>query len=367
MKVFKSIWWFVLSLNLLAPPLPSLVQATPLQQGREEAKGNQGDPSEAEIRALIEEFRLDPLSAGEYSKAFNTLTLYGVRAVPALLDTLRRETGPPNTPMRYSVMRVLQEILANILVFSENRSEIEKDPRLYEEALSTLKQVMLYEPSGWIRYEAAISLAYFEDPRTVDAFLKALNDPDPIVINNAAWALGKLQARNAIDTLIDRLQRYLSPGAAWALGEMPDPRSVPALLYALLYGPRDPYRGLRREAARALVRIGDPRAEDAFIEVLDEDAVSRDIKQFGVHDEEVRIWAMRGLARLRSARAVEPLMAILAGRNSSYFEREAALEALVEIGDPRCLPLLKKIALNSNSSLSVLCYRAYLKLTGKPP
>ncbi|MCL6623258.1 MAG: HEAT repeat domain-containing protein, partial [Fimbriimonadales bacterium] len=328
MKVFKSVRWLVLSLNLLAPLLPSLLQAMPLQQGQEEAKGNQGDLSEAEIRALIEGFRLDPIPTTGEPKALITLRLQGIRAVPALLHTLRRETGPPNTAMRFSVMRVLEDIFA----LSKNRSEIEKDQRLYEEVLSTLKHVMLYDHNEWIRNIAVVSLAYFEDPKTVDAFLKALNDPDPLVGDSAAWALGKLKAWNAVDALIDRLQRHLSPGVAWALGEMPDPRSVPALLYALLYGPRDPLHSLRREAARALVRIGDPRAEEAFLEVLSDEEARRDEAIWGSRDPEVRVWAMRGLARLRSARAIKPIMDLLANEANSSLERQEAAWTLAELG-----------------------------------
>ena len=100
--------------------------------------------------------------------------------------------------------------------------------------------------------------------------------------------------------------------AAMVLGEVRDPRAVPALM-ALLH---DDYYSIRREAAAALVAVGGP-------------AVVPVISALGDPDGDVRKRAADVLAEIGDARAVEPLRGIL--NDEDWYVRRAAEDAVARI------------------------------------
>jgi HEAT repeat protein len=351
---------------LLAPFLVSLLQDTHPKQKQEidpETQRRTLPPArgEKEILRLIQQFWENPSKReGGPGEARRKLRLYGGRALFPLVDVLET-IGLEYTPMRYYALLTLTDILSNPEEVRYLKNDYE-----YDSVINTLRKVMLEDPDERLQQAAAEALMLLDDRRTVDDFLKALEKPWTAGI--AARALGRLKAWHTLDTLIGQVQRYQSPQAAWALGEMPDPRSVPALLDALLYGPRDPMHSLRREAARALVRIGDPRAEDAFLEVLNDEDARWDEAIWGSRDPEVRIWAMRGLVRLRSARAVEPIMAILANEANTSLERQEAAWTLAELGAREAIPLLEKLQPRiGDPALSRACTKALMELKRRFP
>jgi HEAT repeat protein len=86
---------------------------------------------------------------------------------------------------------------------------------------------------------------------------------------------------------------------------------------------------IRRQAADALGRIGDPQAVEPLIATLND----RDLL--------VRAHAVQALGRLRDPRAVAPLIAILNSREQEAYVRMDAAEALGAIGDPSAVePLI---------------------------
>ncbi|MBT1074273.1 HEAT repeat domain-containing protein [Geobacter grbiciae] len=93
-----------------------------------------------------------------------------------------------------------------------------------------------------------------------------------------------------------------------------------------------PAEGVRREVLRSLVRIGGPEAEEAIIACLDSS-----------RDPSLRHLAAVSLGALRSGRAVEPLLAVVARRDlfaSTFSLKKVALAALGKIGDRRAVPAL---------------------------
>jgi HEAT repeat protein len=87
----------------------------------------------------------------------------------------------------------------------------------------------------------------------VDGLIVALKDPDVDVRCQAAWALGRTRKTRAVDPLIEAMAdaAAVRRQAVRALGEIGDPRAVPALTAAL----KDEDPRVRRYASKALARI----------------------------------------------------------------------------------------------------------------
>jgi HEAT repeat protein len=108
----------------------------------------------------------------------------------------------------------------------------------------------------WIaRRNAAWALGALDASEAVPALIDALKDTDAGVREQVAWALGAIGDRRAVDGLTGALTDS-APGvrrqAAWALGALGDRRAVPALTKCL----KDSDAGVRRQAAWALGAIG---------------------------------------------------------------------------------------------------------------
>jgi HEAT repeat protein len=77
-----------------------------------------------------------------------------------------------------------------------------------------------------------------------------------------------LPALHALVQMLSDKDWQVRREAAWALGEIGDPKAVPFLIRSL----RDKDKYVRRAAAWALGKIGDPQVVPALIDVLkDED------------------------------------------------------------------------------------------------
>jgi HEAT repeat protein len=100
-----------------------------------------------------------------------------------------------------------------------------------------------------------------------DPLMKTLAHPVWIARRNAAWALGALDASEAVPALIDALKDNdagVREQVAWALGAIGDKRAVDGLMGALA----DAAPGVRRQAAWALGALGDRRAVVALTKCL---------------------------------------------------------------------------------------------------
>ena len=217
---------------------------------------------------------------------------------------------------------------------------------------------LLKHSDPMIRANAARALGKTNSEVVVPYLLESLDDPHFSVKVNAAWALGKLKDKRAINKLISLIDKkhiiYTSNGdgignnilntttasetqledavvncdivikAIEALGEIGDPRALPALYNALEIKEHD---NIRCSVCKAMGAISDLAAVNKLIEA------TKDPFWY------VRRDAAIALGKLRDSRSVESLRALL---NDQYEEvKQAALNSLMQIGKPASYSLLK--------------------------
>ncbi|HMA36537.1 MAG TPA: HEAT repeat domain-containing protein [Chloroflexia bacterium] len=120
------------------------------------------------------------------------------------------------------------------------------------------------------RAEAAFALGQIGDPRAVEPLIAALRDEDTVVRTEAAAALGALGDRRAVEPLIRALydtQWEVRSNAALSLGALGDHRAFAHLLTTLY----DANEEVRFWTARALGDLGDPAALPALQQMQQQD------------------------------------------------------------------------------------------------
>lgn len=128
--------------------------------------------------------------------------------------------------------------------------------------LGALKQ------DAWIaRRNAAWALGAIDDRRAVEPLIQSLRDREPAVREQAAWALGAIDDSAAVQPLVSSLKdddSRVRKQSAWALGAIDDSRAVDPLVGALA----DQQADVREQAAWALGTLGDSRALTGLIGAL---------------------------------------------------------------------------------------------------
>ena len=197
-----------------------------------------------------------------------------------------------------------------------------------------LKAFKLWQLSGALKsrenvsgaYSAVLELSRLDDRRAVDLLMLALARNDGVA-RSAARELGRLREARAIQPLLAMLEQdVVAQSAADALAKM-GAHSVSGLIAALK---GDRFRA-RQWAAWALGEIGDKRAVDPLIEVMQ-----------GDNEYAVRTAAATSLGQIKDQRAIWVLVATLKLRDETTPERQTALEelrqatalAMRKIGDP---------------------------------
>ena len=163
------------------------------------------------------------------------------------------------------------DLLADFTCGSDQRAEAAA-MQLAADGLKSLPilKEFLHDTNEEVRWWAARSLAEIHYPEVIPLLLQALNDPKPAVRHCAALALRYQADPEAIHPLIqalnlpDQLMARLAADALIAIGE----ESVPALIEIL----QNSSQAARLESARALGEIGDPRAIPALFNALDDDS-----------------------------------------------------------------------------------------------
>lgn len=184
-------------------------------------------------------------------------------------------------------------------------------------------------------WEAVVAIG---EPAAAE-LIAALASGDRSVSEHAAGALGANRSREAVEGLKSALERenFRRYVAAWALGEIGDPGSIPALVRAL--GDED--GETRKYATRALVKFG-PEAVTALIEALESDSSN------------IRRYAVRGLGEIRDPRAAGPLL-----EAEGKVDREVFLWALGRLADPRGYPLMAAAARDSDWRIRLAAVQAF--------
>ncbi|MGB3113099.1 MAG: WbqC family protein, partial [Candidatus Omnitrophota bacterium] len=136
---------------------------------------------------------------------------------------------------------------------------------LPEEIMKLISQ--LKDGSKKVRAVAVRMLGKTGDPRVAALLARALNDKDPGVRLAAAEALGNIGGKDAVEALSKKLYVYnweMQEAAANALTKIGTPDAAEALEKAAKSG-----RDIHGFAAKALAKIGHPRAVDHFTGVLE--------------------------------------------------------------------------------------------------
>lgn len=170
-----------------------------------------------------------------------------------------------------------------------------------------------------------------------------LADPSPRVRRQAALALGRIGGREAGEAILRHIRSHpdlVEEETLEALGDAAPPGAAEALAPFL----RDPRSPLRRTAAKALGRLGDPKAVAPLREAA---------AQTG--DPEMRRGALQALRNLGGSEAAEEIGSALFDTHPSV--RVAAAEAIAELGLIPLAPTLREaLAKDYDPSASELAY-----------
>lgn len=324
----------------------------------------------------------DPASPEYWSKAIDGAkrTKDRVRVVnelrdsphlgPALLPTIHEKFAAEKSPeVKAHYARILGAV---------------KDPSSVQPLTDALAYGDSDSATNQMNKEIAAALGAIGDAKATPTLLKLLKSRDNYVKIEAINALGALKSKDAVETLIELAtsesgEPFISKKAIQALGNIGDPRAVPALI-RMMYKER---RGVSFyvESSFALYQIGPPSVP-ALIPVVagDDKAFMAWTKENGViepavfakaaqvlsdlhahaKDAEqalikqlsyeigfaeqllVRMKAADALGRMRSRAAVPALTKMLDEPEAS--SRTEYIRALVRIGDPAAVPALLKAA-----------------------
>lgn len=179
------------------------------------------------------------------------------------------------------------------------------------------------------RVEAARLLGRFADDRSKPALTEAMRGEDALVAAEAAIALGRMfdpVAREMLRGLVRAEDPGIRTRAGISLARLGDRTAVDSLLETLRTS-RDQFE--REEAVRWLGRLGDDAAMGELIELLG--------------DFRIRHLTVVSLGQLRDARALPPLLEVLARERHATI-RNNLIRGLGELGDERALPTLLEVA-----------------------
>lgn len=195
-------------------------------------------------------------------------------------------------------------------------------------SLEPLARTLQSDTESEVRLRALDVLIWSGDPRAQQPLLAALRDPDIFVWSSAASGLS-LFKDGALAPLLILLNDQIPSvraAAAQALAAIGDPQAAEPLLAAL----NDENESVRLRVRHALGELREARAVEPLIASL------------GDGHEPVTV---RALGRIGDPRAVEPLLALLKGRQveiSNWELLKAVAHALERINDPRAIdPLMQ--------------------------
>ncbi|HEX6940532.1 MAG TPA: M56 family metallopeptidase [Longimicrobiales bacterium] len=203
-----------------------------------------------------------------------------------------------------------------------------------------------------VRAAAVYALGEIGDPRAVPALAAVVrSDSDAEVRRGAVWALGEIGDPAAVPALGAAAasdDADIARMAVWALGEIGDPAAVPALAAAL----RNSDAEVRSHAAWALGEVGEESAVTPLAAALD-DAIA-----------DVRRMAAWALGEVSPDRAPSALVAALTDGDAEV--RKAAAWALGEVADPAAAPALAEAIEDENEDVRRTALWALGEIGGEP-
>jgi len=220
----------------------------------------------------------------------------------------------------------------------------------------------LESTSPLIRMNAARALGVMQNPQAVDSLLHLLGDPEWSVRWRTVEALGKIQDKKAIEPLVQVLRdpvekvhreamkslvqfgksstdsllgalayekgKFAQRAMLLTLGEIGDPKSIPALIGYL----SSSYFVVRTAAVQALIKFGSQVKEALLLKLSFNESDIRPLLKEAVdyRNPTLQLRAIKALGGLEEHRAVKLLKKI--ADEGTGAQKEAATQALVQIG-----------------------------------
>ncbi|MGB3508888.1 MAG: HEAT repeat domain-containing protein [Microcoleaceae cyanobacterium] len=204
---------------------------------------------------------------------------------------------------------------------------------------------LLTSPEPSQRMIAARAFCELQDERAISPLIQLLQDDCPLVRVSAAYALGRNPSSEAVEALIQQLERdfngYVRKGVVWALGNCCDRRSLEPLVDAL----RTDIPAVRLWSASSLGQMAKVGYEvvigaiPPLIEALRRDSMPAVRSNCA--------WAIGQLCRelpsnIVYAGAIDGLIEALE-EDEDMGVREDAKSSLLRVGDPRGLQIIEEL------------------------
>ncbi len=255
---------------------------------------------------------------------FGSLTDEGKDAKAVLEEIRRADRGMPwdRNARWYAALELPQRI-------ARERESLRRDPAFCRDLIDLFEDANAPDPE--MRAWMAIALGKLGDPQAIPVLVQGLSEEGETrkrVRYACAWALGALQARQAVPALSALSADPFPPVrkmAAYALGAVGDPPALAALRKAL----EDPVPEVRWTAAMWLGRRGDPSAVPVLASLLDPKTAAT----LPPAEREALVAQAAKAAGVLRDPALKPLVEALA-RDASPAARLAAQEALIAYEHP---------------------------------
>lgn len=187
-----------------------------------------------------------------------------------------------------------------------------------------------------VREAAVWALGMMGDPRGVIILVQALHDPEPVVRESAARALGIIKYPNDTKKPIGRFEDMTE-----------DRRAADALLKVI----KDKEIGVRASAAAALANYGKPEVMKTLMGMLTDSSST------------IRAAAATGLGGCPYMEVIPALIRLL--RDDDFFTRLCAARSLGRLGDAQALEPLLEMLHDTNASVRLNTARALADLGQK--
>lgn len=226
---------------------------------------------------------------------------------------------------------------------------------------SALAVTALKDSDPIVRATAASSVVFLPESEAANVLLPLLDDREPFVRKEAAYALGTVGSWTSSERLAQLLRRdkdrEVRTAVAIALGMIGDIDSLGPLAEVLKKKPKDEDEMLRRAAARSLGQIAELIRTGGTRVTTPQNFLPEKFKETG---DPLALKANRINAESRPV--VELLIKVLAdGREADDTRREAAF-ALGAFGSPQAIPALELSVAAADPYLAETAREALLKI-----
>jgi len=221
----------------------------------------------------------------------------------------------------------------------------------------------LDDSSSFVITEAMNALVNIGDSRSTEYIAKKMSDKSEFIRRDAALTLGKMNAAESVDEMIQQLQVETSDNVklaiVWALGELGNDKAIDIIKEFLWVE----NHSMRRIAADSLELLGDKKwrnsiegKADDFLSILEDQSENSFpilARALNFEDPLIRKNVLASLLKLKNNKTKDVLWKKLDSEmeDGDYFSEDIAI-ALAQLGDARALPALKQILVDENFNYS---------------